>query len=627
MTIKGLRDQESVRVAKIAMYNTLENREIIKNSRIVLTGDPRQGASSLEFAEAMEKGGWLDKLSTKLELQPAGIGATSTGIKRFYTAFGESFAYTMDYAGLEIRKSIEEAYTSTAKSAEGGRSKAIALTAEDSAALDSYTDAIRGLGSSQASGVLAKQRMYESALLLAPRYRRAILTLYGLAGQKGPAGAAARKAIVQTTTGFIMTTVGFTIALSKMGGDSEEETRAKLKQTLDPNSGSYMLLDVNGQKLGIGGKLISDSKMLVKTLNAVRYGLDDEKELEDYNNYINANFADNPGIKWIRSQLATAPKEIVNTFIGENYIGETHWLREDKWLDKVTGLTSVVGENLFPLWFQSGMEDSGKGMDWDTTDAITGAATRMTGDFFGLRSWPESAGNLLQRKSFDLIGKPYSDLEPFEKKLLAHTLSDQLSSYQEKQLERTDNPMTDYFEKVREIDRTFYNGILFLMDEYPDTKEGNRNLFYKYRDWKSNRHGRRFQASIDLEDEWANRETDDPILQAINKSNAIYDIEGVQVEPGVIDWDKWEEEQDKLLRTLTSTQQLAIKRNSKDFPLPNEFLRRMQTGSKKEYQRLLEAQTLRQDYLNEINRTDLAQLSNRRFFMLDEAGNVDIKDN
>ena len=53
----------------------------------------------------------------------------------------------------------------------------------------------------------------------------------------------------------------------------------------------------------------------------------------------------------------------------------------------------------------------------------------------------------------------------------------------------------------------------------------------------------------------------------------------------------------------------------------------MQTGSKKEYQRLLEAQTLRQDYLNEINRTDLAQLSNRRFFMLDEAGNVDIKDN
>ena len=72
-----------------------------------------------------------------------------------------------------------------------------------------------------------------------------------------------------------------------------------------------------------------------------------------------------------------------------------------------------------------------------------------------------------------------------------------------------------------------------------------------------------------------------------NKANELYEIEGVQIEPGVIDWDLFEEEQAKLMKTLTPEQQLAVKRNQSDFPLPAEFLRRMQTGSKKEYQKIL----------------------------------------
>lgn len=624
MLVTGLKDPESVKYAKTAMYNTLENREIIKKSRIVLSGDPRQGAANLEFTQALEKGGFLDRFTNKVKLVP-GIGGAAVGSSRFYNAFGEAFAYTMDYAGLEIRKSLEDAYTSTV--GPKGARKAVALTAEDSAALDSYVDAVRGLSSSQSSGVLAKQRMYESALLLAPRYRRAIFGLYGLAGQSGPAGAAARKAIVQTTTGFMMVTVGLTIALSKMGGDSEEETREKLKRVLDPSKGDFMLLDVKGQRLGIGGKLISDAKILTKTINATITGLDDEKELEDYNNFITANFADNPGIKWIRGQTASAPKEFINAVIGENYIGETHWLQEEEWGAKVGGLTRVAGENLAPLWIQSGMDDGVTGVDYDTTDELTGTITRMTGDFFGLRTWPQSAGNLLQRQSFDVIGKPYSDLEPFEKKLLAHTLSKQLSDYQQRQLERTDNPMTEYFERIKEIDQEYVRGIIALMDVYPDTKEGNRDLFYRYRTLKGYRHGRRYEAGIDLEDEWANRETNDPILQAINKANALYEIEGVEIEPGVIDWDVLEEEQAKLMKTLTPEQQLAVKRNQSDFPLPADFLRRMQTGSKKEYQNILESQTLRQQYLNSRDKPELANLSNRRFMMLDEAGNLDIEDN
>lgn len=625
MLVTGLTNPDSVKYAKTAMYNTLENREIIKNSRIVLSGDPRQGAANLEFTQALEKGGAIDRFTNKAKLAPGGIGKVAVGASRFYNAFGEAFAYTMDYAGLEIRKSLEDAYTSTV--GPRGARKAVALTAEDSAALDSYVDAIRGLSSSQSSGVLARQRMYESALLLAPRYRRAIFALYGLAGQSGPAGAAARRAIVNTTTGFMMVTVGLTIGLSKMGGDSEEETREKLKRVLDPSSGDFMLLDVKGQRLGIGGKLISDAKILTKTLNAVRYGLDDEKELEDYNNFITANFADNPGIKWIRGQTASAPKEFINAVIGENYIGETHWIQEEEWGAKVGGLSRVIGENLAPLWIQSGMDGGVTGVDWDTTDELTGTITRMTGDFFGLRTWPQSAGNLLQRQSFDVIGKSYSDLEPFEKKLLSHTLSKQLSDYQQRQLERTDNPMTEYFEKIKTIDEEFVRGIIALMERFPDTKEGNRDLFFTYRTLKGHRYGRRYEAGIDLEDEWANRETNDPILQAINKANELYEIEGVQIEPGVIDWDLFEEEQAKLMKTLTPEQQLAVKRNQSDFPLPAEFLRRMQTGSKKEYQKILESQTLRQQYLNSTNRTELADLSNRRFMMLDEAGNLDIEDN
>ena len=80
----------------------------------------------------------------------------------------------------------------------------------------------------------------------------------------------------------------------------------------------------------------------------------------------------------------------------------------------------------------------------------------------GLRSWPENAGNLLHRESWDIIGKSYSDLEPYEKKLLTQELREKLNKFQKQQIERTDNELTHYFNNKKAIDVDFYQALIYL---------------------------------------------------------------------------------------------------------------------------------------------------------------------
>ena len=164
------------------------------------------------------------------------------------------------------------------------------------------------------------------------------------------------------------------------------------------------------------------------------------------------------------------------------------------------------------------------------------------------------------------------------------------------------------------------------MDMHPDTKQGNRDLMYRYNKLKDHRKGQLYQKGLDMEDEWPNRDSDNPILQALNEAANIFDIEGVEISVGLYDWDLYEDELNKLKARSTPEQVAAINRSQNDMPFPADFLRRMQGANKKEYQRIMESQSLREQAIMERGSPDLLELSRRRFFMLDEQGNIDIKE-
>jgi len=610
-TSRALTNPQAAKQAKIDMYTQADNVEIRSRSGIILSGDPRQGNMNLEFQQALEKNRLLDRFGRWVETRPYGMGVAGGAVKapigRVFGGFGDSFAFAMDYAGLEIRKGLDP----------------IATDAKTAAALDKYVDSIRGLSSSQASGVLASQRFKEAMTLLAPRYRRAMFTLYGLSLQKGPVGSLARRGIVNTVGGFMMLATAFTLAQSGYNEDSPEETRAKVSKVLDPTDSDYMLVDYGGQKVGIGGKLVSDAKFIAKVISLNKQQILSDEERQDYESFTNFNFQENPGFKWIRSQLAAAPGEAWNLLAGENYMGERYWNKEDDMEGKIFTGARQMSENVFPLWLQSMLYDT----DWGNmgSDEFIGMGTRVTSDFLGLRSWPENPGNLLHKESWDMIGKSYSDLEPYEKKILTHKLREKLNRWQRQQIERSDNEITHYFHDKKEIDIEFYQGVRALMDKYPDTKQGNRDLMYRYNKLKDYRKGRLYEKGLDMEDEWPNRDSDNPILQALNEASNIFDIEGVQEAVGVYDWDLYEDELNKLKAKSTPEQVAAIDRNQRDMPYPMEFLRRMQRSNPKEYQRIMQSQALREQELIKRGDPELIEISRRRFFMLDEEGNLDIE--
>lgn len=614
-TYKNIMNPKQAKEAKDQMYAIPENVVIAQNSKITLSGVSRDGNMNIEFQQALEKGRLLERFSNWVEKAPMGVGYAAEGFRkqvigRTFGAFGDSFAYTMDYAGFELRKGLDVMAQ---------------IDPETALKVDKYVDAIRGMGSSQSSGVLGKQRFHESLFLLAPRYRRAIFSLYGLSMERGPVGETAREGIVNTVAGFMMLTVAFTIAQSGYDGDSEEETREKVRKVLIPTDPNYMLVSIAGQKVGIGGKLIADSKFIAKVIDYNYHGINTDEEREDYENFFNWSAKENPAIKFVRAQLAAGPKEVINAFMGENYIGERHFFKEEGIEQKILTAGRQLSENVIPLWLQSGLYDT----DINGPDGIdfTGNGTRLISDFLGLRSWPENAGNLLHRESWDIIGKSYSDLEPYEKKLLTQELREKLNKFQKQQIERTDNEITHYFNNKKEIDVDFYQALRYLLNEHPNTKEGNRNLMYDYRLMKKNRQGRIYQEGLDMEDEWPNRKSDNPILQALNEASSIFEMEGVEIVPGKFDWDMYEDELNKLKARLTPEQVAAIDRNQDDMPFPAEFLSRMQSASKKEYQRIMQSQALREQEFIRRGRADLVELSRRRFFMLDEEGNLDIEDN
>ena len=591
--VNGIRDPQAVREWRASYLAQDENVKILEKSNIIMSSDPRTGQRTLESIEALNKSGALEKA---FDIVP--------GYTKFSGAFGDGIAATMDFAGLELRKALDP----------------LASNAKDAAGIDAFVNAMRGLASSQASGVPFKQRTIESALLLAPRYRRAMFALYTMGLKGGVEGYLARKAIVNLTAGVAMASIGIQAMKSAMEGDSEEEAAGKLERMLDPTKGDFMLFDIVGQKIGAGSKIISDSKILTK---AVGYTIKSFKgeDIKDWENFLKFD-RDNPSLKWVRSQAAAAPSEAIDILLGSNFIGEPAFLHGDSVGDNILIAGRSIRENSIPLWIESAIESQGsEGLNWE--ENVLGRVTRGGADFFGMRAWPQGPGNILRSEAFETMGEAYDSLEPHERALLSYKLTERLDPMQQQQAERGTSDFAVYFERKKEINEEFTNALLALMDLHENTKEGNRNMHQTYKQLKGFKRGREYQEMLDVEWEEHDLEDSDPIKKALAQSWALYEDPEIDIATGIVDWDVWEIKNDALLKTFTPEQRIAVKRNQRKDPIPFTFLLRLQDVAKKEYKSIMENQALREKYFIDKGRPDLATESRNRFLMIDVLTNLD----
>jgi hypothetical protein len=131
-----------------------QHADTLQNTKSLLLS-----ANRGEFTEAMQRGGYL-----------------AGGAKRFtapLTPFQRGFETSLDVSGVLMREALVTPGMGT----------------KEVIAVEGFINHMRGLSSSAAIGVSRRQQLIESAVLLAPRYRRAMFSLFADAIRGVPSGA------------------------------------------------------------------------------------------------------------------------------------------------------------------------------------------------------------------------------------------------------------------------------------------------------------------------------------------------------------------------------------------------------------------------------------------------------
>ena len=584
------------------------------NTLLTTVKDQKQGEILVQnYKNTEDFLDWLNKYPELLTSESNEVFqvASQVGWPKAFERLGKpfelAFGRVLDVAGIELVKALDYLVDPSLSAAEQAARRSV---------IAQYVNDMRGLYDAGLKGISPKQANIESSFMLAGRYRRAIFGIWA----KAFTGTAferymAQKALINLFTGLAMTTMALQIANSAIGGDDPEEAGKKIIDMLDPTSGSFLLFSQNDQKLGPGSKFVSDARILAKAMNFF-YKSGTQEDMEDWENFLSLS-ENNPGIRWVRAQMAYSPSTAWDFFTGTNYIGEPQFREGENSLETIGNFVSPFTEMVTPLWINSTFFENTQGnLEW--SDRVRGSGTRFASEFTGLRAHPQGASGILREASWDIMNAPYENLEPFEKDILRHSIMDQLSPLQEQTIKRGTNDFAIYFSDIERIDKNFQNELIEMTKLYPNTPEGNRNMYDRYRQLKSYIRGQKFEVGYDIEFDETNDEITDPKKLALNKYFKMFDtvrIPGTQL----IDWERWETEYDTLINSLTLEQQAVIARNTSRLPIPYVFLERLKyLGEAKEYKRIMKAQQLREIYLQSLERPDLASKSRDVYLMLED---------
>jgi len=329
-----------------------------------------------EMTEAMEKGGILHSRAV-------------TPIRKLFEPFQRGFNTALDVAGVELAEGLEH----LAKNADGS------VDAAKMADVDAFINEIRGLASSQTVGASAQVRQWETTLLLAPRYNRAIAALLwdatlgvvetvGRGGPQTMRTRLARDAMVKSMSGLMALNTAITTGRYMLRVDRDDWNMADLQddigEHLDPRSSRFFTWDVGGRNIGPGTKVRSVIQLLGRSFTDP--SAFDPRNIDDAGGLY--QFAmNNPTVKFLRGSLAPVPSGATDILSGYTYIGEPTRGEIGDPKTYLNAATEVVLPDIMPIWTQALLLEGGS-----IRERAVGAGV----EFIGGRGSPMSTTQRMQ---------------------------------------------------------------------------------------------------------------------------------------------------------------------------------------------------------------------------------------
>jgi hypothetical protein len=276
--------------------------------------------------------------------------------------------------------------------------------------IEDNISAMTGKISTERLGISGKQRWRESAVLLASRYRRAVLAQYKNALQGGVRGKIAREHLIRGIVGLHMAGIAIVIGKSISEGKSKEGIMKEVRATITPGSSSYFGVQIGDTVIGFGGKTISDIRFLSKLFNQAT----SEREFTHVFE------------RWIRGQIAFAGQFLWNQIEGRDFMGApVGYAAKDEYGE--VGQLPFRGEKgwgrgfateglrtgMF-IWLQSALLDGG---------TFTGRLRTGAAEFFGGRGYPVGSSGYLKNAAEERYGVSYDD-DDFNQLMRAELLAD-----------------------------------------------------------------------------------------------------------------------------------------------------------------------------------------------------------
>ena len=269
-----------------------------------------------EFTEFMGRGGLGKKLGV---------------IAKPLVPFQKAFEGSLDVAGIELAKSLDHLCT----------------TPERTLDVDQFINEFRGMTSSARIGVSSTQRQVETAIILAPRYNRAMAGYIFDIANGGLRGNLARQSLAQGFAGLAAMAIAVSIAL----GEDEDE----IVEHFNPTSNKFFTWDVMGVKIGLGGKVRS--------------------VLKTFGNMVRTGEVGQPALNFLKGNLAPGIRTALDLITGKNFLGEPT-------RDNVIDFSKTILRNFMMIWTQNFLEEGG---------TLQEKAVIATAEFFGLRGYDISA--------------------------------------------------------------------------------------------------------------------------------------------------------------------------------------------------------------------------------------------
>ena len=239
--------------------------------------------------------------------------------------------------------------------------------------------------------------------LLAPRYRKAVLSMYKNALQGGLRGQLARENLLTGIAGMHLAGLAIVMAKAKAEGKSDKRMWHEVRETLIPGGGSYFATQAGDAMVGFGGKTISDIRFVA---NLLRAGTDPEAISRTIQN-------------WIRGQISFVGQDFWTIGTGRGYMGEavTPWARKQIGQDEGgvpveewgPGFGKWAARHGSFIWLQSMALDGG---------SASSRIAKGSSEFIGGRGFERGKKQLLEDASWDRFEKPYSDLNLLERDTL-----------------------------------------------------------------------------------------------------------------------------------------------------------------------------------------------------------------